>query len=88
MFDRELDSREVAVMTMGAIGATVEGYIEQGYCDPMLYKLVDFVGDLSEHLDFPELTERLRFLKLQAGETVNEYIDAHDLPIKKDEWSR
>jgi hypothetical protein len=83
-----LDARDVAIMSMGAIGATVEMYVEQGYADPALYKLVEFIEGLSPALGFPELTERLTVLKLQTGEAVNEYIDAHDLPIKKDEWSK
>ena len=83
-----LDSRDVAIMTMGAIGATVEMYVEQGYADPALYKLVEFIEGLSVNLELPELTERLTVLKLQTGEAVNEYIDTHGLPIKKDEWSK
>ena len=83
-----LDSRDVAIMTMGAIGATVESYVEQGYADPMLYKLVEFIEGLSPALGFPELTERLTVLKLQTGEAVNEYIDTNNLPIGKDEWSK
>jgi hypothetical protein len=82
-----LDARSVAIMSMGAIGATVEMYLEQGYADPALYKLVEFVEGLSESLELPELTERLTILKLQTGEAVNDFIDANNLPIKKDEWS-
>jgi len=83
-----LDARDVAIMSMGAIGATVEMYLENGYADPALYKLVEFIEGLSVNLEFPELTERLTVLKLQTGEAVNEYIDAHGLPIKKNEWSK
>jgi hypothetical protein len=83
-----LDAKDVAIMTMGAIGATVEMYVEQGYADPALYKLVEFIEGLSVNLEFPELTERLTVLKLQTGEAVNEYIDTHGLSIKKDEWSK
>ena len=54
-----LDSRDVAIMTMGAIGATVEMYLEQGHADPMLYKLVEFIEGLSPNLGFTDLTERL-----------------------------
>ncbi len=83
-----LDAKDVAIMTMGAIGATVEMYVEQGYADPALYKLVEFIEGLSVNLEFPELTERLTVLKLQTGEAVNEYIDTHGLSVKKDEWSK
>ncbi len=83
-----LDSRDVAIMTMGAIGATVESYLEQGYADPMLYKLVEFIEELSPALGFTELTERLTILKLQTGEAVNEFIDANNIPISKDKWSK
>lgn len=83
-----LDARDVAIMSMGAIGATVEMYLEQGYADPMLYKLVEFIEGLSPNLEFPELTERLTLLKMRVGEAVNETIDANNLPISKDEWSK
>jgi hypothetical protein len=83
-----LDARDVAIMTMGAIGATVEMYLEQGYADPMLYKLVNFIEGLSENLEYQELTERLTLLKMRVGEAVNETIDANNLPIDKDEWSK
>jgi hypothetical protein len=83
-----LDTRDVAIMTMGAIGATVEMYLEQGYSDPMLYKLVEFIEGLSPNLEFTELTERLTLLKMRVGEAVNETIDANNLPIDKDEWSK
>jgi hypothetical protein len=83
-----LDARDVAIMSMGAIGATVEMYVEQGYADPSLYKLVEFIEGLSPALGFPELTERLTVLKLQTGEAVNEYIDANNLQIDKNEWSK
>jgi len=83
-----LDPRDVAVMSMGAIGATVEMYLESGYADPMLYKLVEFIEGLSPALEFQELTERLTVLKIRVGEAVNETIDANNLPIDKNEWSR
>ena len=83
-----LDPRDVAIMTMGAIGGTVEIYLEQGYADPLLYKLVEFTEGLSESLEFQELTERLTVLKMRVGEAVNETIDANNLPIDKNEWSR
>jgi hypothetical protein len=91
MFDNnggEIDARDVAVLLSGAIGATVENYIEQDYCDPSLYKLVEFAEELSVHLHFPELTENLAFLRVRAGEAVNEYIEKHDLPVNKEEWSK
>jgi hypothetical protein len=83
-----LDARDVAIMSMGAIGATVEMYLEKGYADPALYKLVEFIEGLSGALEFPELTERLTVLKLQTGEAVNNFIDANNIPIEKNEWSR
>lgn len=84
----ELDAHDIALFLIGAIGATVETYVEQEYCDPALYNLVDFAESLSVHLNFPEMTERLAFLKMRAGETVNDYIDKHDLPVSKDGWSK
>lgn len=87
-FDRELDSHEVAVLAIGSIGATVEAYLEINYSDPMLYKLVEFVEELSTHLDYPDLTERLTFLKVRTGEAVNEFIDSHDIGLDRDEWSK
>jgi len=83
-----LDARDVAIMTMGAVGATVEMYLEQGYADPAIYKLVEFIEKLSVNLELPDLTERLTILKLQTGETVDEIIEKNNLPIEKGEWSR
>jgi hypothetical protein len=83
-----LDPRDVAIMTMGAIGGTVEVYLEAGHADPLLYKLVELIEGLSENLDFQELTERLTLLKMRVGEAVNEMIDANNIPIDKDEWSK
>lgn len=88
MCSEDVDAQDVAIMAICAIGATVESYIQEGYCDPTMYKLVDLVEHLSHHLGSDELTERLTLLKLQAGETVNGLIDKHELPIDKSEWSR
>jgi hypothetical protein len=83
-----LDPRDVAVMAIGAIGGTVEAYLESGYADPLLYKLVEFVEGLSESLEYRDLTERLTVLKMRTGEAVNEMIDANNIPIDKNEWSK
>jgi hypothetical protein len=83
-----LDARDVAIMTMGAVGATVEMYLEQGYADPAIYKLVELIEKLSVNLELPDLTERLTILKIQTGETVDEIIEKNNIPLEKGEWSR
>lgn len=74
---------KVAIMTIGLL---VESYVESGYCDPLLYKALRLAKELSKGLEIEELTSRLEFSLITAGETVNKIIDENNIPIGKDEW--
>lgn len=75
-------------MALGVLGGLIEAYVGEGYADPMSYKALDFGARIAEKLGAEEMTERFRFVQIQAGEVINQIIEENELPIDKDTWSR
>ena len=87
-FQEELEPEDLALMALGVLGGLVEAYVSEGYADPMLYKALDFGARIAEKLGAEEMSERFRFVQIQAGEVVNQIIEEQNLPVDKDTWSR
>lgn len=83
----ELDTEDLALMTLGVLGGLLEAYVSEGYSDPMMYKALDFGARISHKLGAEEMAERFRFNQIQAGELVNQIIDENNLPVDKETWS-
>jgi hypothetical protein len=83
----EADDRELLLLSLAIIGGVVDGYVEEGYCDPMLYKAVKLAERITIKLGIPEVTEKFTFLKIQAGTIVEETIEREGMNIKREDWS-
>jgi hypothetical protein len=88
---------DIAGATLTLVGVLVERYLDNGYCDPGLYKALQasklLAGRLAElaheHEDTHteeqarELITNFDLTIIEAGEMMNEIIEAHDLPVLK-----
>ena len=84
--DNELDTEDLALLTLGVLGGLLEAYVSEGYSDPMMYKALDMGARISHKLGAEEMAERFRFNQIQAGEIVNQIIEDNNLPVDRD-WS-
>lgn len=83
----ELNSHEIACMSLAIIGVMIEDYCKNDYCDPVMYKTIELAERLAKKLGEDELATRLATAKMYAGEVVNEMIDKHEIGIDKRAWS-
>lgn len=81
------DDRELLMLSLAMIGGLVDSYVEDGYCDPVMYKAVKLAERISIKLGIPEITEKFTFLKIQAGMVVDEIIEREGMDIKREDWS-
>jgi len=81
------DDRELLLLSLAVIGGLVENYVEDGYCDPAMYKAVKLAERITIKLGSPEITEKFTFLKIQAGLVVEETIEREGMDIKREDWS-
>jgi hypothetical protein len=72
---------------LAMVGGLVESYVEDGYCDPIMYKAVKLAERITLKLGSPEITEKFSFLKIQAGMVVDEIIQREGMDIKREDWS-
>lgn len=89
--------QDVAGATLTLVGVLVENYIGDNYCDPILYKalqasrllagrlaeLASEQGDTGTEEQARELITSFDLTIIEAGEVMNEIIERHDLPVKK-----
>jgi hypothetical protein len=75
------------LLALSVIGGVVDGFVEEGYCDPALYKAVKLAERICMKIGIPEITEKFTFLKIQAGEVVETIIEREGMNIKREEWS-
>ncbi len=83
----DADDRELLLLSLAMIGGLVESYVEEGYCDPMMYKAVKLAERITIKLGNPEITEKFTFLKIQAGEIIEATIEREGMDIKREDWS-
>jgi hypothetical protein len=83
----EADDRELLLLSLAMIGGLVESYVEEGYCDPMMYKAVKLAERITTRLGNKEITEQFTFLKIQAGLIVEATIEREGMDIKREDWS-
>jgi hypothetical protein len=81
------DHEELLLLSLGIIGGVVEGFVEEGYCDPALYKAVKLAERISIKMERPDVAEKFSFLKIQAGIIVEEIIEREGMDIKREDWS-
>lgn len=81
------DHEELLLLSLGIIGGVVEGFVEEGYCDPALYKAVKLAERISIKIGRPDVAEKFAFLKIQSGEIVEMIIEREGMDIKREEWS-
>lgn len=88
---------DIAGATLTLVGVLVERYLDNGYCDPGLYKalqasklLAGRLAELAHEYEDTHTEEQARELItnfdltiIEAGEMMNEIIEAHDLPVLK-----
>lgn len=85
-----METKEVAEVAIYVLGSLISSYVEEGYCDPTLYKAIDFAGSLAVRLqevepdiDLTEMLFELKALQIEAGEVMNQIIEEHNLPVEK-----
>jgi len=83
----DADDRELLLLMLAMVGGLVESYVEDGYCDPIMYKAVKLAERITTKLGNPEITEKFTFLKIQAGLVVDEIIEREGMDIKREDWS-
>ncbi len=83
----DADDRELLLLSLAMISGLVESYVEEGYCDPMMYKAVKLAERITIKLGNPEITEKFTFLKIQAGEIIEATIEREGMDIKREDWS-
>jgi hypothetical protein len=60
------DDRELLLLSLAIIGGLVDNYVEDGYCDPAMYKAVKLAERIAGKMGLPEVSEKFAFLKIQA----------------------
>lgn len=78
---------DLILLLFAIIGGLVDSYVEDGYCDPAMYKAVKLAELAGKKLGIPtEMLDRISILKIQAGELVVKIAqdEKMDLP---DDWS-
>jgi hypothetical protein len=83
----EADDRELLLLSLAMIGGLVENYVEEGYCDPVMYKAVKLAERITLKLGIAKITEKFTFLKIQAGEIIEATIEREGLDLKREDWS-
>jgi hypothetical protein len=93
----DFEIQDVAGATLTLVGALVERYIDDEYCDPLMYKalqasrllatrlaeLAQENGDTGTEEQARELVTSFEVTIIEAGELMNEIIERHDLPVLK-----
>ena len=88
---------DIAGATLTLVGVLTEGYLENGYCDPRLYKalqaskiLATRLAELAHEYEDKhteeqalELITNFDLTIIEAGEMMNQIIEEHDLPVVK-----
>jgi len=81
------DDRELLLLSLAIIGGLVDNYVEDGYCDPAMYKAVKLAERIAIKMELPEVAEKFAFLKIQAGNVVEEIIEREGMDIQREDWS-
>lgn len=88
---------DVAGASLVMLGVLVEKYVDDGYCDPQMYKalevaktlagrladIADEFGDTGVASQARDLVTSFELTRIEAGEVMNEIIERHDLPVLK-----
>jgi hypothetical protein len=87
-FIASLDERETALVAVSTIGALIEHYCEDGYCDPSMYKALTIGEMIANKFDERELAERFTLIKIVAGEVINNLIEENEHLSGAKDWDK
>jgi cyanate lyase len=85
--EMDLDDKDIAQIAIIGVGTLVEQYCQDGYCDPMMYRVLEMMSILAKKLGNEEVINFIQTTKMFAGETVEQLIKENDIKIKKGKWS-
>lgn len=93
----DFGAEDVAGATLVMLGVLVERYIDDGYCDPNMYKALGVARELAGRLatiaeengdtgvmeQARDLVMSFELTRIEAGEVMNQIIEKNGLPVKK-----
>lgn len=82
----DADDKDLLLASLGIIGGLMESYVEDGYCDPQMYKAIKLAKMIADKVGIQELTDHFSVLLLEAGEVVTHLIKINNFDIKDEEW--
>jgi hypothetical protein len=75
--------KELLLLSLAVIGGMVENYIEEGYCDPVMYKSISVAEKIANKIGVQELADRFTTLKMEAGEAIHNVAKQQGLDISE-----
>lgn len=83
----EMDDRDIAQFAIIGVATLVENYCDDGYCDPMMYRVLEMMSILAKKLGNEDVANFVETTKMFAGETVEQVIKDNEIKIKNGKWS-
>lgn len=83
----EMDDRDIAQFAIIGVATLVENYCDDGYCDPMMYRVLEMMSILAKKLGNEDVANFVETTKMFAGETVEQVIKDNQIKIKNGKWS-
>jgi hypothetical protein len=87
-FIASLDERDTALVAVSVIGALIEHYCEDEYCDPSMYKALTIGEMIAKKYDERELADRFTTIKMVAGEVINKLISENEHLSGAKDWDK
>jgi len=75
--------KELLLLSLAVIGGLVENYVEEGYCDPVMYKSISVAEKIANKIGVQELADRFTTLKMEAGEAIHNVATQQGLDISE-----
>jgi hypothetical protein len=75
--------KELLLLSLAVIGGMVENYVEEGYCDPVMYKSISVAEKIANKIGIQELADRFTTLKMEAGEAIHNVATQQGLDISE-----
>jgi cyanate lyase len=83
----EMDDRDIAQFAIIGVGTLIEQYCQEGYCDPMMYRVLELMSILAKKLNSEDVVNFIETTKMFAGETVEQVIKDNQIETKNGKWS-
>ena len=81
------NDKDLLLLSLAIIGGLIENYVEQGYCDPAMYKSIKIAEKIANKIGIQELADRFVTLQMEAGEVIEKVIAEQGLDISREDWS-